>query len=425
MSIFRAIPDWVKRVSAGSLLLALTSGLALCPEALSASKEALFYVLEAEALGGYSSITGHQGTFSSIDNWLVSPTLKLNDGLYWINIYNGSYNRSAQVVAQEEGGREANTTQQHSLSSSFKFKINESWSLRPLFFTDWIFVNQTNDEDFGDGLYDYRDIGGGIESSWTTLDTKDRKDELRLGFRYLNREYPNYQSLLSLFDPNGAIETNEKDLNGYKINLGHDSRSRNDWSWGLEGIFFYKDYTDKKTINSNGIRSTGDTREDIVEYLNAHLSHPLGKEWGFRLDGQFAANQSDLDFYDTHNTLALGDDNFLKDYFDTVSFLARPALTYTRNIKKDMDFVLSANYSFYALLYPGRKAQNVSGVYQTDDQRDFTHTFSVKASYPITDHLSWVALGSYTIADSNQKFENFYLYSYDLWSAVTGISLKF
>src|SRR6185503_18171365 len=152
------------------------------------------------------------------------------------------------------------------------------------------------------------------------------------------------------------------------------------------------------------------TREDYVSYLNADVSHPLCAGWTFRLDGQFAYNNSNLDLYDTHNTATLGDDNFIKDYFDYFSFLVKPSLRYTRKIGEGKDFVFTADYAFYLLHYPGRKSQNVSGVYQSEDEQDHQHTFSAKASYPLTKNISWVGYGSYTVADSNQEFESFYLY---------------
>jgi hypothetical protein len=407
------------------ILLTLVFTLFMSPAiAFSADKSPFFYALEAELLGGYSEVVGNEGKFSTIDSWLVSPNWKVNDSLYWINVYNGSYNRSAQVVAQEEGGRQTQETQAHSIATSLKYLINDKWSIRPLFFADWVLINETSDESFGEGLYDYDQLGGGIESAWETYKAADREDELRLGFRYLRREYPNYQSLLSLFNPNGSIETNEKDLDGYKFNLTFDSKTKSDWSWGLEGIFFYKDYTDKKTVNSNGIR-TSDTREDFVEGLNAHISHPINDSFVFRLDGQFQATQSNLDFYDTHNTLAFTDDDFVKDYFDNFSFVLKPSLTYFQKWADDKQFVVTVDYSMNALHYTGRKAQNTAGRYQADDQQDYVHTFSGKVHVPVTSNISWVTFGSYSIAESNQDFESFYLYTYDLWTAVTGISFKY
>ena len=401
------------------LLCLLTAG-----PALGAGDDRVFWVLDGEALGGYSKVEGTGGTGTSLNDWLVSPTVKLGDDLRWINVYNGSFNRAAQVVAQEEGGRRSQTTQNHSLSTALKWNVSKSWSLRPLFFADWVFVNETEDESFGDGLYDYRDIGAGLESSWITLETEGRRDEVRLGFRYLDREYPNYHSLLSLVLAN-PVETDEKDLEGYKINLSKESRAKSDRSWGLEGIFFYKDYTDKKTIDRNGILQPGSTREDLVGYLNGYVSGPLRPAWSWRLDGQLAANSSNLDYYDTHSTLTPADDDFIKDYFDWVSVTVTPSLNYTRTLSEGKELVCTVNYSFNALLYPDRRVQNTAGLYRSDKQRDYTHTVSGKIKVPLTKNVSWVGFASYTIADSNQDFEQFYLYSYDRWVAVTGLAVQF
>jgi hypothetical protein len=395
--------------------------------AFCAENDPFFYTLEGELLGGYSQIESHDGEGSIISSWLASPNWKLSDKLYSINVYNGSYNRSAQVVAQEEGGRQTLKTQTHNVSTSLKYFLNDSWSIRPVFFANWIFVNEISGEDLGDGLYDYEEIGGGIESAWTLNNSKERKDELRFGFRYIDREYPNYQSLLSQFDPTIALETNEKDLDGYKFNLTYDSRAQSDWSRGLEGIFFVKDYTDKRTLNENGSLVPDETREDFAEYVNAYVMHPLGAGWTFRLDGQFVANQSNLDFYDTRGTPApaFQDDTFVKDYFDYFSFLAKPSFIYAHAMGEDKKLVGTVDYSFYSLHYTGRKTQDAAGTYQSEDQQDYVHTVSGKLSVPVTKNLSWVSFASYTIAESNQDFENFYLYSYDLWTAVSGISLKF
>ncbi len=382
-------------------------------------------VMEGEALGGYSDIEGRDGVVASIDNWLVSPTLKLSDNIHWINLYNGSYNRSAQVVAQEEGGRQTQSTQSHALTTALKWNVNDTWALRPLFFTDWVFVNETEDESFGNGLYDYRDIGGGLESSWVLSNNKESREETRLGFRYLDRTYPNYQSLLSLFNPNGTQEVNEKDLRGYKANLSYDHRSKSGWSRGLEIVSFFKDYTDKRTIDFNGIRSASKTREDFAQYVNGYVSHPLTPGFLFRLDGQFTLNDSNLDFYDTHNTASFADDDFIANYFDTTSFLLRPGLTYAKRLAPGKNLTITVDYAFRALLYPDRKTQNSLGVYRNEKERDLTHTFSGKVSVPLTNQFSWVNFFSYTIADSNQEFESFYLYNYNLWTAATGISFKY
>lgn len=406
--------------------LALFSFLA-CPRALALEKDSFFYLLDGQFLGGYSKISGKQGQASTADQWSLSPNLQLIKGvLYWINVYNGSYNRTSQVTSQEEGGQQTQSTQSHNLTTAFKYHINKNWSVRPLFFAGWNYVNETKDESFGNGLYDYRDIGGGLESTWLLHASKSSSDQIVAAFRYFDRHYPNYSSLLSLFDPRSQVaEEHEKDFTGYKHSLSYDNINSTEWSWGAEGILLYKDFDDKRTIDLNGIRSVDETRQDTLSNLNLYVSHPISPQWRWRLYGQFALNLGNLDFYDTHNTTSLTDDTFVADYFDYYSLMMKPSLVYQKEIIKDKNLVVSGAYSFTAVHYPGRKVQNTSGIYQSDEEQDYSHTFSSQLNYPLTKYVSWVTVGSYTIADSNQEYEAFYLYSYDSWTAVTGFSFKY
>lgn len=412
----------ILRIAVGLFLL-----LTVPRPALALEKDAFFFLLDGEFLGGYSQVESEDGIGSTVDSWSISPNLKIiKDVLYWINLYSGTFNRTSQVVNQEEGGRRTETTQSHSLTTALKFNPNEDWSIRPLFFSDWVFVNETNDESFGEGLYDYQDVGGGVELTKNSLATTTQLDQWRFGFRYFDRQYPNYRSLIGQFDPRSQVqEDREKDFAGYKLNLGFESATEKDWSWGLEGIVLYKDFYDKRTIDSNGIRSANDTRQDFLNYINAYVSHPVNPNWSLRLDGQVSVNISDLDFYDTKNTASLTDDDFIKNYFDYYSFTLRPTILYQKEIGKDRILGFSASYDFTALTYPDRKTQNTAGAYLSDTEEDYTHTFSARFSYPINKYISWVSTASYTFAESNQDYEAFYLYSYDLWSVLSGVSIKY
>jgi hypothetical protein len=405
-------------------VLALFSGAGPASFLQAAEQDPVIWIAEGQVLGGYSKIDGEDGLGSVLSDWLVSPTVKLSEKTRWINLYNGSYNRTSQVIVQDEGNSEVDETQNHAVTTAIKHNLTDTWSLRPHFYADWVFVTETNDESFGEGLYDHEELGGGLESAWITFSSKDREDQARLGFQAFKREYPNYQSLIYLFDPNTASEENEKDLWGYKAIARFDSRSRDGWSWGLEAISLFKDYTDKQTIDSDGIR-TGDKRDDFAQYVNGYIGHPISKEFSFRLNGQFIANWSNLDFYDTHNTISPADDDFIADYYDYYSYTAEPTVLYRRALGEGRNLWVSFGYRFNVLHYPDRPAQDISGRYGEDSHVDFTHTLAARVSVPMTKQISWVTFLSYTIADSNQDFEDFYLYNYNRWSALTGVSFKY
>lgn len=406
----------------------LTLGWAQAPGSAAESpkeRERFFYFLEGDLLGGYSKIQGREGLFAASGRWLASPVVRLWDRFHWINLYTGSYDRSSQVVAQEEGGRQSEETLTHGLNSAFRWEFAEGWAVRPLVFADWVYVKETDDEDLGDGLYDYRDLGGGLELTRTLAKTETSRLEARTGGRIFEREYENYLSLVSLFDPNGSPEVHEKDFTGYKWNIALQSDRKEGWSAGAEYILLYKDFTDKRTINSNGIRSTDETREDFVHYLMLNASHPLPAGFRLRLDVQLSHNDSNLDFYDTRNTAGLGDDTFVPGYFDYLSVTAGPSIGYRRQIGEERFFEASVGYAYTNLSYSDRKAQDAAGVYGTDEEEDEKHVFSARTSVPLTRHLAWISSVSYTIADSNQKFENFYLYNYESWTALSGLSFRY
>ena len=387
-------------------------------------KEKFFGFANGEFLGGYSQVEDRDGIGTAVDRWELSPNYKSSDTFYWLNVYNGSYDRSSQVVAQEEGPRLTQETQTHSLSTAFKIYVDPDWSLRPTFFSDWVFVSETRDEDFGDGLYDYHDLGGGLESVRVLSKTESGRHELRAGYRFFEREYPNYQSLLYIFNSNASPETNEKDFAGHKFNLGYDVMNREEWSWGIEGIMLYKDYHDKRTINSDGALQN-DTREDFLSYLNVNVSHAINEKWRFRLDGRLVNNESNLDFNDTHSTSTLGDDDFVSDYFDYTLALARPTFTYSNLLGEDRTLVFSASYALQFQHYPGRTAQDVTGDYTAEEQEDWSHTLSTRFSYPLTKNWAWVSTASYSTVSSNQDYQATYLYSYDMWSVLTGVSVSY
>jgi hypothetical protein len=82
-------------------------------------------------------------------------------------------------------------------------------------------------------------------------------------------------------------------------------------------------------------------------------------------------------------------------------------------------------YSLDTLLYMERNALNLQGNQKEQEQRDVGHSFSAQLSYPLRTAVFWVARAQYKWQDSNQKFEDFYQYNYDLWSVTSGVSFEY
>lgn len=394
--------------------------------AASASENPYVFLAEAESLFGYSKIAGdEEGDFSTTNKWLASLGYRTDPETLLVGAYNGSYDRTNVFIAQEEGARQSNKLMTNNFSLALKKNVTESFAFRPSLFYNIVWIEETADEELGDGLYDYEDLGGGFENTHRWGEGDDER-ALKYGFDFFSREYPNYTSLLSTFDPNGSLEENEKDFLGYKATAGWEAPVWGAMRGAIGYTFLFKDYTDKLTINSNGIRQ-GDKREDVYQEVTASLFHRIAECFAIGVTSSFDWNLSNLDLYDTRNTASLADDRFFEDYYDYWSVDVTPSVHFYHRMDEEGKRVarLTFAYTFEGLFYPDRTALDPAGNLTSEDQRDYGHVATARLAVPLTKQVSWITAAHYKSQDSNQKFENVYRYNYELWSARTGIAFEY
>jgi len=390
-------------------------------------KNPTIVILDFEGLIGYSEVNDPtQGDFSHKDTWLTALAMNLTDMDQLILMYNGNYDKSNIFITQEEGTRQSTEIMSNNFTGTWIRTLSNDLKARGTFFYDVSWVKDANDETLGEGLYDYEDMGGGLEfTHYYESDFKIPK-ELFYEFTVFHRMYPQYRSLLSLFDPNSTLEENEKDYMGYKLDTGYKAPIDDKTRGTIEVKFLFKDYDDKKAVDVNGIRQDNG-RFDFEYEIIGTLTHALEKNILLSLRSSIIQNISNLDFYDTRNTLGLGDDRFLEGYYDYIEYEISPSVTFFHDPKKEHKKAnqLQLGYAFNPTYYPGREAFDKNDNVTGEEQRDFGHTVFSRISLPINDRWTWVTSGSWTNQTSNQKFETFYRYNYRVWSALSGIRFEY
>jgi hypothetical protein len=410
----------------GGAALALPSPALAAAEAPEAAASGPFiFLLDGEALFGYSDIAGPaEGDFSTSEKWLASAAYKVNEKDRLIALYNGSFRKDNIFIRQDEGSQNSNQLLSHSLSAAFQKHFSETLIVKPVFFYDTVFVKETADEDLGDGLYDYEDLGGGFENTHLFGGEDGKTRKLTYGFNVFRREYPNYRTLEAL-SSREPLEDKEKDFVGYKADASWRAPWWFDTSARVGGTALLKDYTDKLTVDSNGIRENGE-RRDLYFEVEGSLFKELTESIGAGFMSGFKNNGSNLDFYDTRNTLTLTDDRYFDGYYDYHAYELRPSVTL-----KGPSFFPQADpssaqvsWTFEKTFYPGRTAQNISGVLLGEDQEDRNAKTAVQLNVPLSAHWTWMIAGSYEKQVSNQKFENTFLYTYEAWSVLSGVRFE-
>jgi len=409
----------VEEIEESEIPLALEETIELKKE----SEFKLIPLVDITALGTYSKVSDGNDLGGADIKGSFAPVYRIDKKNYIIPLYYVSYNRERQVTVEEEGGRVYNELMNHNLTLEYKHILNEKTTLKLDGLLRYHYVKESG-YDWSKGLYDYEDLGIAGSVEYFFVKERTQRRSFSIGGEFYQREYPNYASLIALASVT-APETNEKDYKGYRPILRYNYLNE-----GLGcSIFYsplYKDFDDKKVIDSNGVL-TSDEREDWFHYANIKLSYLLEDTpllLGLGLTGILV--DSNQNYYDSKGTVGLGDDVATENYYSFKSLSLNPTPTYLYKFEdKKTPATFTLGYAYLIRDYDDRKAQRSDSTYTDDTQLDQTHTVSLEITYPINEHISAIALASYTKGLSNMKYESYYRYRYDSSFLGGGLRIKY
>lgn len=381
-----------------------------------------------------SNVSGSGDTDGGSISALLAPVYKFNDRTFFILMYDGMYYEKREYYSDEIGSNERTEFMSHSITPMVRFDFGERarYSLTPSVFYTATFNKDVPTDDWDDGLYNYEDIGAGLD--FDRRNTFGMNGTLNLGLQYYEREYDNYTSLLSqslgfgYLDTSTALddEKDEQDYDGIIATIGYSWIRPFGFSWETSYSWLNKDFDDNKVVGSDGVL-TGEGREDDVHSLDVDLWYTIDVDGGLKLGLDLAGSMYDSNdnFWDGRrpDTSGLIDpDNFTPDYYDYDLYRIRPNISYTFAL---FPLTPSVSYSYEKKEYDERFAQNADGSYKADKQEDETQIVTVGLRYDFTDN--WAALAEWKMIDqdSNNEDERTYTYDYTVNQFAVGVSFKY
>jgi len=380
---------------------------------------------QVEALGTYTSIKDSEDDYGADTSAFYSPVLKFNDTFCLIPLVDVHFNSYPQYLPQEEGNSFYNTYLVTNLHIAARKEYKPGWFIKLTPLATWNIMKETPDDDWGDGLYDYTDYGVEAELRHI-ISGASSEQHYSSAFEYYKRTYPNFTTLISSTTVTPP-EVHEKDYHGLKYSARAERNYTNLGGWYFEPYLLQKLYSDKHTVNDDGTLDLNEDRHDYEVGLNfggTYLPRNLSR-FQLSLDNDYVINNSNMSYYDTRNTLGLGDDVFTDKYYDYQSFSIAPGVEYAHPIGNEKSIRLRLGYDYTVRWYSDRKAQFSNGDYRSQDQHDQEHTYSAILRIPLIKSVDFVVNYALNHVDSNQKFEDFYRYSFDSYSIKTGISWRF
>ncbi|MDY6850695.1 MAG: hypothetical protein SV487_01275 [Thermodesulfobacteriota bacterium] len=355
-------------------------------------------------------------------NGLLAPIYEISDSRYFIFMYEGVYYKKRDFYSDEYGAKQRVEYQSHTITPMFRFDFGEAdrYSLIPLAFYTATLNKDTEDTDWNDGLYNYTDVGAGMDFEMRDLGVGEATGVLKMGIQYYTRNYSNYVSLLDLaigLD----VERDEKDYNGIIFNAGFDWLKVEGFAWTLNYYFLYKMLDDKKVVNQQGVL-TDDEQRDYRHILRFKMWYIWTSGLTIGLETSLAMTQSNQNYYDGMGTLLLNDDFFMSDFYDYTSYRLKPNISYSFAM---IPLTLSFSYAFQELTYDGRMAKTANRTYKDDKQWETEQEIILAARYELTERWSLLAQWQQIIADSNNEDETVYVYDYLVNNYSIGVSYLF
>ncbi|MEF3280587.1 MAG: hypothetical protein K6357_06445 [Elusimicrobiota bacterium] len=347
---------------------------------------------------------------------ILSPVLSFDENRSLYPTYIGYY-RGVQDIEELVGG-DVLVRQRMGHSFSLKYVYLKDFNyIKPRFSYSINYINETKDENWGEGLFDYRTLSFGIE-----FEQERPNASYKEYFDFFSVDYPNYSTLLSKADT--VIDTTT--YSELSQNAGKDVLNSRNYRAGISYTIFpknltltsslnftYKDYFDQALVNESG-GFDSDKRRDLLTEAGLNLEKS-DKKLYMGVSFYFNWLKSNQNSYDASRT------KYIEDYYSYLSFDITPKITI--NLKNKGSF--SYFFSYNRLNYLGRLSQDINGDYLSSKIYQNFYINSLAVKYEVSKNLYANASYSYQVVDSNMRYEAGYRYNYKSSNFMFGISWEF
>lgn len=372
-----------------------------------------FFKKSAGSLEGYGDVSAQAArSFSPESGFYVTGR----------SVYTGF----KQVNELAGGGTLFQQSWDNSLGFKWIRRFEGGYSLKPRVGVRSQLFRETNNEKWGKGLYDFGRYEAGVTWERKTRWSLSVPWTYQFSYDFYYTHYPHFKSLASQFGSAlGSPDPGANVLDTFTNQLTY--RSEFDLPgfatlWGLYSLSLVQ-FTDSKVVNSQG-QYLNSGRTDAFHTLTLGYSkrlndwQPLGRVrpiWGAAL--AFSNLNSNQNNFDT-------DPNRLKyvgGYYNYWETHVSPSVGGTflalgLNVRLGYDFAYRG--------YTGRLTQNEDGSYNNGKLNQYTHSVSLDAAYPLWRGLDFKVRGMYSSSNSNTRYEQTYVYSYNSYNYFAGIQWR-
>ncbi|MDA3792357.1 MAG: hypothetical protein PF545_01700 [Elusimicrobia bacterium] len=387
--------------------------------------EAVFTpVADISLNGGQYFLEAEPSSFGGSANIDFAPALNFSKESALIPMINMGYNGTQDVHDLVGGG--TLTRESADIGGTLKYITNIA-GLKTKLRVNYkkSLINETKDEDWTDGLFDYNRIlfGAQAERLFAGYDVS-------LAVDFYSAQFPNYASLVSQTEEefNSSIDTNTHTeisqnagtnvLDYSDIKAGIDASKKH--TDVLSAAYGYsidlRNYADQTVVESNGSFSSG-KRKDTINSINAGLDYAYRRAV-IGLKSEMSILSSNQNSYDADAT------KFIDNYYSYIKGAVTPSFAlYLGKGERLSRFRMWWDIDLTG--YAGRLAREEEGGYVTDKVKQLDNSFGISYRYPVFDSFYAHMQFSRRAASSNMKYEGNYKYNYTATNYYAGLNWQY
>ena len=376
-------------------------------------------VVNAQLLGGQYYYNGADNAFGGVAALSAAPYLKVNDHWSLVPLYTGNYNGTKQVTDLIGGGTLFQESQDHTASLKLIRSFSSGLKLKAIGSYGAQFLRETTDERWGNGLYDNRRASGGAEAEWSW----DKDRFVRFAYDYYAIRFPNYTSLESQGGAAGlGRELNAPDVldtHNHAVTLG--TQVGLPWDGFLEATagYTWSHFRSEHLVDLTG-ELTPDLRNDQIETYGFKATWPVLKDPTLRLFSSlgytWSHTYSNQNHYDAQQLI------FNPDYYSYV----QQALSNNWTLAVgENPWTLGLTWSLTRQHYSDRLVQDPTGTYGSDVTFVNGAFTTLEFTYPIAKGFRLDAQGQFGWNNSNNTDNQVYQYHYNTQTYLFGFTYAY
>lgn len=381
-------------------------------------------VFNFDLSGGESYFENEHSSFGGNLNVDFIPAIRLSKKTSLLPRYSFIYQGVKAAYELEDRDFLYQQSQDHLVSLRLIHKFTPKFKIKTEYAFKKEIARETKDENWGDGLYDYKNKYGSLELE-KMFNGRRIPWTIRAGVGSYSVFFPNYKSLASKFG---------QELCGEQVFNTHDTEvfvsgevffnDRIYMNWGLNSL--ESRYNDQKIVTLSG-EYINETRTDQIGSLSYGISYTpdhIYQTWGqaaeFRSRAQLnikVKNRiSNQNHYDTENLI------YIAKYYDYQQVKITPSIRF-QFLPSNNE--LNFTYGYSNKEYPERIAQSNDGNYSKEKILSQGNLYNITFLYILSKGLSLSVSGSFQRITSNMKYEKLYKYNYNTANYLVGISYEY